>query len=212
MNILIGQNGSGKSLINKLIFFASIYTVTELQFKSMGKIDEFSRIHLDQQFFDGTFDYPEEFTGHLEVHFENGSLKCDIDQGILSKLITTYDKDVTSGVYPKYLSTTTRLFTSIEAILALSKHVSEEIILKRYRLYDIMHCNGLKHFAINVCHLPEDMVKTLKEHYDFDIVSLTYNEEECKFYYSNSEGVKKAVSTLGNGHQSILNMFVANLY
>lgn len=209
VTLLVGQNGSGKTMINKIVFFASFVTVIDLAVRNGQTPPEFAPFaelgKFAQYVFDNTFTEPTEFSGKITVHFENGSLTCDIEKGSLSKVMTTYDQDVTEGTYPKYMSATTRLFSSMEAILAMSDTMQDDV-LKYYKLYDIMHCVRMRHFAQNISTLDEDLVHQFKEDYDFDVVALKY--DKGKFLYTDSKGVTKLATTLGAGHQSILNMFV----
>lgn len=211
LNLLVGQNGSGKTMINKVIFLASFVTVIDLalrngetppEFAPFAELDKFA-----QYVFDNTFTEPTELSGKVVVHFENGSFTCDVEKGNLSRIIAAYDQDITEGTYPKYMSTVTRLFSSMEAILAMSDKMPDDV-LKYYKLYDIMHCVRMRHFAKNISTLDEDWIKIFKEGHDFDVVALKYDDVQGKFLYVDSKGVTRLVTTLGAGHQSILNMFI----
>lgn len=220
VTLLVGQNGSGKTMINKFIFFGSMCTFLDLAYKNnpevakafsvIPDIEDFNKIA--QYFFKHTFSYPEELSGELVVYFENGTFSCNMDKGEISKIFTSYDKGVNEGICPKYMSTVTRLFTSVEAILAMDKVMPVDGVLEHYKLYDLMHCYHLKQFATTISILSDDLIELLKDHYELDVVKLTYDDKSCKFFYTNSENETRPVSALGAGHQSILNMMIGARY
>lgn len=214
ITLLVGQNGSGKTLINKLVFFASLATLYDLAYRNnpivMQIVDE-SQTGV-QFIFDNTFMDPQEFSGHITVHFENGTFECDVEKGILDKVITSYDQGVTEGSYPKYMSTNTRLFQQMEAILIMDKMLPDSGVLKHYKLFDLMHCHRMRDFAVNVSTLNDDLQKTLKEHYDTDVVSVHYDENNCQFSFTDSTGKTKLASSYAAGNQAIVNMMLGVNY
>ena len=214
--LMVGKNGTGKTLINKLVFFTTFVTFLELTEKSnpaLAKAFErdarlSSNMDRATYLFQNTFSDPKEFTGHIVTHFENGSLECDVKEGEICNLMTSYDANVTDGTYPKYMSISTRLFSQMEAILMMDKMLPNEGVLVHYRLYDVMHCHRIRQFAQEVSTISEDLVKLLKEGYDTDIVSLSYDENNCQFSFVDSTGKQRLVSSLGAGHQSIINIML----
>lgn len=213
LTMMAGSNGSGKTMINKIVYFSSLCTLIDLAEKhqeGLGELDFGLQTFTErvQFIFNNVFTDPVELSGDITAHFENGTFSCNIFLGKVSKIVTDYDEDVTSGTYPKYMSTNTRLFTAVESILLMDKTLPGTKILDHCKLYDLFHCHVLRNFALNVKNLPEDLITTFKEGYDFDIVSLTYDEEKCLFYYNDSTGKTRKVSSLGAGHQSIINMFI----
>ena len=46
-----------------------------------------------------------------------------------------------------------------------------------------------------------------KESYDLDVISLQYDDEKTDISYTDSKNITKSTTTLGAGHQSVLNMF-----
>ena len=213
LTLMVGANGSGKTMINKLVYFASMVTfldVSKLKVLEVQKTFDFTQVA--QYIFENTFSSPEELEGSITAHFVNGTFTCEVKDGILSKIQTSYDANVKTASYPKYMSTSTRLFSQVESILAMSKGMGEEATLKHYRIYDLLHCEGLKNFALNRSSIDEQIVEQFKNNYDFDVVKLTFNESKGQFYYTDSKDKTRLVSSLGAGHQSILNMFVGTLY
>lgn len=212
LTLLVGQNGSGKTLINKITYFGTLMVFIKVHNISSLLSTTISGFKpLMQYIFENTFSNPEELSGDIVVNFEYGTFKCRIEKGIITTYEIDIDPVVTQATSPKYLSTATRLFTSMESILLLYKLLPEGEIFKHCRFYDLMHCLSMREFALNKSVVDEKTVKTLKESYDTDITSLHYDEATCKFSYVDSNNSTRLMSSLGAGHQSIINMMVALL-
>ena len=219
ITIIVGKNGTGKTFINKIIFFSSLYVLMDLSKDHQPEIkralesqDLDNSSAIAQYIFNNTFQEPQEISGTLDVFFEYGTFSCVIEKGEISKVTTSYDKGVTEAIYPKYMSTTTRLFTSMELILALDKSLPNDGVLAHCKLYDLMHCKRIQQFAIEISTIDEDLQKTLLEEYDTDIVKLTFDEKSGKFYSTDSKGITHAIGAMGNGHQSIIGMMIGTYY
>lgn len=216
VNILCGKNGSGKTMINKIVFFSTFATLIDLTEKNQPNVIEMffksldvnNTLELVQFVFDNTFVDPKEINAHLIVNFENGTFECDIINGEVNDLKMSYDQGVTEGSYPRYMSTSTRLFSQMESILLIQKTLGDKEVLKHCQLYDLMHCNTMMNFALQVSDVRKEVREILKENYDCDIVSLHYDEENSKFFLIDSESKKKMLSSFSAGHQSIINMFI----
>jgi hypothetical protein len=106
------------------------------------------------------------------------------------------------------MSTTTRLFTAMESILTLFKVLPKGEILKHCMLFDLLHCLTIQNFAMTVKDLSAGLTEKLKED-GLNIVSLLYDETSGKFSYIDLQNNTRPVGSLGNGHQSLLNMYLA---
>ena len=212
LSLMCGKNGSGKTMINKIIYFASMFTFIDLgkysgMFADLGYTGETGE-DLCQFIFDHTFINPEEISGKMTVFFENGTFSCRIEEGKVKELIATYNADVKEGTYPRYMSTATRLFTAMEPILTLFKVLPKGDILKHCMLFDLFHCLAIQNFAMTVKDLSAGLTEKLKED-GLDIASLLYDETSGKFSYVDSQNNTRPVGSLSNGHQSLLNIYLA---
>lgn len=211
LTLLVGTNGTGKTLLNKVIYFATFYAALEFALKDnvahlKEHVSELEKYN-PQFLFDHIFEDPKEFTGNITVHFENGSFYCNVKEGIISNARLEYDSYVNASSFPRYLSSTARLFTNVETILKAFK-IDNDQVLEEYKLYDVMHAKYLEKYALLTSNFSDNLIKTFKESYEFDCVKLTYDEASHKFYYTDSKGVTRKVTSLGAGHQAIINMFV----
>ena len=212
LSLLCGKNGSGKTMINKIVYLASMCTFVDLNkcagmFAELGYTGETGK-EMCQFIFDYVFINPEEISGKMTVFFENGTFSCRVIEGVIDEVIMTYGDEVVEGTYPKYMSTITRLFTSMESILLMFKVLPKGEILKHCMIFDLLHCLAIQNFAMSVKNLSPGLVEKLKGD-GLDIVSLVFNEETCKFSYVDSQNNTRPVASLGNGHQSLLNMYLA---
>lgn len=211
INIIVGQNDSGKSFLNKMIYFASLTAYMNLT-GALKEVKADSNKDKIQYLFNGIFVNPEELSGYIIAKFEHGTFECHFKDGEIGTGLVNYDSGVVDASYPKYMSTSTRLFSQIESILAMENYMSESDILKKYRLFDLLHCHAMKEFALKTKVIGDTLSKLLKESYDVDVKEIGYDETELTFNYTTSTGKVRPVSSLGAGHQSLLNMMISSYH
>lgn len=193
LTMLVGTNGTGKSLLMKVVWFLNMC------------FNSFEGLTI-QQILDYTFQKPN-FTGVFEGTFENGFISITMENGKITDLTINLEEDVVTSL-PLYLSGNTRLFSQIETLYTLKNSISEDTFLELTPLYDIifimLYENKLP-FTFT-----EHLKKTLGE---FDpsfegIESISLNEEK-KFIVHYIGGESKFAHSLSNGQQSLLNIFTS---
>jgi hypothetical protein len=158
--------------------------------------------------FKGTFDAPEEITGSIKCEFENGLFECYVVEGVITTGSFQCQPEVVDASYPKYLSTRTRTFEGVENILNSINELTDDQISSRFKLYDMTHCLMLKQFATDIIIFPHSLVESLKG-VEVDAVALSYDESNGKFTVEDSFGKSRFITSIGSGHQSLINMNLA---
>lgn len=207
INLFCGANGSGKTFLNKVIYFVSMMAFMRVT-RKFGHIPAISKRGKIQYLFDNIFTNPSEISGVLMAEFENGKFECYVTEGIVTSGKLVCNPDVKSASYPKYMSTTTRTFSAMEMVLALDKMMPNAGVLNHYKLYDLLQCHLVRDFALTKSVLDLELRELLKSSYDMDVISVEYDENECKFSVTDSAGKKRLASSLSAGHQSLLNIML----
>lgn len=208
VNLICGQNGTGKSMINKLIYFSSMVTYMHIE-GSLKQIEGVEMRDKIQFVFNGVFDMPKELSGYLKCEFERGQFECHFMMGEIMTGHFTCKPEVKYASYPKYLSTVTRNFTAIEAILDYSKMADPTQLVSKYKLYDVMACGMLDQFARSISDMPAEVIEHFKN-FELDIIRLEVDDND-KFLATNSLGRKVYATSLSNGHQALLIMILSSL-
>ena len=140
--LLVGMNGSGKSLILKINWVVSTIMATLINGKKMGhRLDPKETA---QYVMDGTFSN-QNFHGDITAYFENGTLEMSIDDGIVT--MAGYDAGGVEEVpTPIFMSTQTRTFDQIDMYLQMEKNLTREQLLDSYPLYDMVFIERMKVF------------------------------------------------------------------
>lgn len=220
INIYVGQNGTGKTILLKLAWFGTYITsnkiLEERGFLPQNSIQENFVNHTISKVFDEV-----DFNGKMVFTFENNLTTTLIfEKGICIDITfsnLTKENKVTNILF---MSKELRLFTELVRYLKLRKKVNgiERIIsptafveiLNDYKIYDALAVESL------LQNLPlefsEEVSKVLVENFDFKNTpkKLEVDLETCKFLLEYSDGTVENVLKLGAGHQSILNMFTMN--
>ena len=220
INIYVGQNGTGKTILLKLAWFGTYITsnkiLEERGFLPQNSIQEDFVNHTISKVFDEV-----DFNGKMVFTFENNLTTTLIfEKGICIDITfsnLTKNKKVTNILF---MSKDLRLFTELVRYLKLRKRVNgtERIIsptafveiLNDYKIYDALAVESL------LQNLPLEFSETdsevLVKNYNFKNApkKLEVDLETCKFLLEYSDGTVENVLKLGAGHQSILNMFTMN--
>ena len=220
INIYVGQNGTGKTVLLKLAWLGTYITsnkiLEERGFLPQNSIQEDFVNHTISKVFEEV-----DFNGKMVFNFENNLTTTVIfEKGICIDITfsnLTKENRVTNILF---MSKELRLFTELVRYLKLRKRVNGterimspdafEEILNDYKIYDALVVEQL------LQNLPlefsEEVSKVLVENYDFknDPTKLEVDLETCKFLLEYSNGTVENVLKLGAGHQSILNIFAMN--
>lgn len=220
--IFVGQNGSGKTLLLKLIWVTSFISLSFIEARK--KKQNFNTLELGQFTFDSCFDN-QIFNGTIKTYYNNGDLEIILDNGKIQDIIINFDDTIDSASFPIFMSKDLRTFDNIHRYLKLRKtlkingnlnvNLLEEFkeLQGFYKLYDIMYVERLltqlKHQEYEVTQKFKDTLSN----YDLDklkIKSFGFNEIDSYFYYLNEDDDKINLSTLSAGEQSLINIFLCN--
>ena len=220
INIYVGQNGTGKTVLLKLAWLGTYITsnkiLEERGFLPQNSIQEDFVNHTISKVFDEV-----DFNGKMVFTFENNLTTTLIfEKGICIDITfsnLTKENKVTNILF---MSKELRLFTELVRYLKLRKRVNGterimspdafEEILDDYKIYDAL---AVEHLLQNLpLEFSEEVSKVLVENYDFkkNPTRLEVNLETCSFLLEYSDNTTENVLKLGAGHQSILNMFAMN--
>lgn len=220
INIYVGQNGTGKTVLLKLAWFGTYITsnkiLEERGFLPQNSIQEDFVNHTISKVFEDV-----DFNGKMVFNFENNLTITVIFEKSICIDITfsnlTKENKVTNILF---MSKELRLFTELVRYLKLRKRVNGterimspaafEEILNDYKIYDAL---AVEHLLQNLpLEFSEEVSKVLVENYDFkkNPTRLEVNLETCSFLLEYSDNTTENVLKLGAGHQSILNMFAMN--
>ena len=220
INIYVGQNGTGKTVLLKLAWFGTYITsnkiLEERGFLPQNSIQEDFVNHTISKVFEEV-----DFNGKMVFNFENNLTTTVIfEKGICIDITfsnLTKENKVTNILF---MSKELRLFTELVRYLKLRKRVNGterimspaafEEILNDYKIYDAL---AVEHLLQNLpLEFSEMISKVLVENYDFkkNPTRLQVDLETCSFLLEYSDNTIENVLRLGAGHQSILNMFAMN--
>jgi hypothetical protein len=204
--IMVGANGTGKSLILKLTWVLNTIM-------GIGIAKKISKLNLPvenlaQFTFDKSFEN-QNFNGMIKADYEHGQIVVGLDHGKVLSLDISSADEVDSVPTPIFMSTEMRTFDQIKRFLQLSKlSKNEDDILNFYKLYDITYVEFLKRKIGNNYILSEAFKERLSS-FDlgkYDIQSLQMTDDTM--YFTNSKEEQIELTTLSKGEQSIVNMFI----
>lgn len=224
ISLFVGKNGTGKTVVLKLAWVGSYLAMARKQMMILSdntelvlpNAESFVTFTLKKTFTDCNF------TGKMEFTFDDDcSIELDLKEGECIK--ATYNNiTATSKVSDiVFMSSEMRTFTAMCKYLKLRKRVSGiELILNEtslgemledYPMYDVHTMEKL------ITRLPitfdSDIQKKLIEDFDFTgkPMQLSVDLDACKFNLIDENGSVVDMLNLGNGHQSIMNMFAVTL-
>ncbi len=209
INLFIGTNGIGKSLILKLTWVMNMIACAVT-----GDVKGTELIDTAQFILDNSI--PETNTcSAFGIKYQSGGMISIIIQGgKVSNVDYTGFEDISQAPTPVFMSTTMRLFSGMKyyfAMRALLPNDPQQRIaglVKDFKLYDIMYIEGL---LIRMPYVVDQKLLSMLNKFDMklDLVSIEFENNDLIGTYGNSD--RKSLSLLGNGHQSILNMSLGNI-
>jgi hypothetical protein len=206
LNVLVGQNDSGKSFLLKVAYALSAISCMQ-QSDAAPPPAEGAQFIFDNTFVDHNLD------GTIKGVYTRGSVLVELKEGKVTKVEI---EDLVNPVPMLFLSTDMRTFDQMNLYLChrngASAHKDPVILmralLKGYRIYDVTYMESL----IQRCPitLPDVIKKTLAAGFDFKekISAIDVDLEGCQFHAILEDGTLKNLATYGKGHQSILNMVI----
>lgn len=209
MVIMIGQNGSGKSLVLKLNWALATIISTVINAKGMGIPMDTTMIA--QHVMDNTF-VDQDFNGEIIANFENGIIELVIEKGKVVRAGCENHPLVKNAPTPIFMSTDMRTFDQIKTYLKMQKMLeSDEKMLEMYRLYDIVYVKILEQKLKGGWNCTDAFKKSITgfdgmEKYTYD--SFYIEDDDVKLLDENGE--VRSLTTFSKGEQSLINMILAN--
>ena len=213
LTLLIGQNGSGKSLINIFLWFCNFLNFCKYN-KEIGELPK----TLVQEYFSNIITQP--ISGIIMLHSNerrlnayNGYIEIVFEKGIVKHVKYNYIAlDSSNFSKPYYLSTTTRLFDEHEKYLKLKTVLDEKQLLECFKIYDISFMETV-HL---ICKAGLSLEKINEFFTNFKNFQRIYLNESGRNYYVDYENEKNEIlstkaASLSNGEQSMLMMNLINL-
>lgn len=211
INLFVGKNGVGKSLMLKLVWVMTTHAATSL---ALG-LKEPQRIKQLQWTFDHSLDNFD-FTGDITVIADKGEFSTTITKGEVLSSKMKVQKGVTRATPSMFLSKKTRQFTAFSQYLKLKdKCTKEDEILEFFKLYDIafMETWLIKAKTGRFETFPESLMGVFDSMINEDKVEekkiVGIQIEGNNILYRTKDGNKNLVTTLGAGEQALLIMFTS---
>lgn len=222
--LLVGKNGTGKTLILVLSWLVNYITASWVETKGNIPLEKYADF-LFQKSFDRC-----DWTGFVEAKYENLTVRIELDRGNVVKVtFTPNDPNVEfiSAGLPVFMSKETRLFTQINQYLKLKKMMNLgaastfteqnlKDLTEMWRIYDIFFIERMvarisdPNFKVK----PEIWDNLNKSFFEDDkkLVHISYDEIGCNFII-HEEKKDKTISKyhatmLSAGEQSLVNMII----
>jgi hypothetical protein len=221
--LLTGMNGSGKTMVLVQTWIVNYITNSYLVAKTSME-DTTKGLQI---LFDKSFDQ-NDFTGKVHGEFEHIHIDFDIDNGKVQNLIFTCiscdTKDIIPNGMPIFMSTNTRLFTSLNQYIKFKKAIgitnpveklSECDFMKlcdSYKIYDVLFMEQqLKRLSDPYFKMQSPTTVALKDAFKKDISHIFYDEKKGEIQVTELRDGKPEtypVTRLSNGEQAMLNMLI----
>jgi hypothetical protein len=213
MTLLIGYNGTGKSFLMKTAYVCAEVARTV---KAMG-LSGPPLLETAQFIINGCYDEVD-FDGKMGVDFESGaSLTMELKEGKVTGVHTSGFESIDNVIGVQYMSSSMRTFEAIKSYLVVRKMLmstkslqeSYAELCKSFKLYDVKYIESIiQKMPLKV----DNRLSEALEKFDFGekLVEIDMDTEKSDFFYVNSDGKKRYATSLGKGHQSILNMMIGN--
>jgi len=207
--ILVGQNGSGKSLVLKINWAVATIISSVVNAKAMG-VPVDSTV-LAQHIMDNTFT-DQNFNGEIIANFDNGIIELVIEKGKVVRAGVETHPLVKQVSTPIFMSTDMRTFDQIKTYFKMQKMLgSDEKMLEMYRLYDIVYVKMLEQKLKGGWNCTDGFKKAINgftgmEKYTYD--SFHIEDDDVKLL--DEAGEVRSLTTFSKGEQSLINMILAN--
>ncbi len=197
LNLLIGANGVGKTLIMKLTWVLNM--ISQLVVLKQP-LKEGAQFIIDNS-------VPEtQMMGTIGLKYSNGAaIKVELLDGKVTGVDYLGFEKIDQPQKCIYMSAEMRLFSAIKRYCGLRKSIGAEKMVEHYKLYDVCYIEGL------IPKMPlilDKRTRHILESIDVkDLLSIEFDDEFIGVFKDD----KKALSLLGNGHQAIINMIIGGL-
>ena len=233
VNIITGANGSGKSFMMKLIWVGGLMLNIIIAKKLNTFIGKPNEEEL-QFLLDHTFE-DHKMEGSVALHGKFGTetviLDFEVEKGKVVAVNFLIPKKM-QLFKCTYQPSSTRLFSNLDMYIKLKKKLGMKgmpktdadilSLLDMFKLYEFMAfeevIQKLKHIGVIWTHIESIIKKFCEEDADgrtsktdnlANIHTMEYDEDAAEVYYYHTDGSKRKVTTLSNGEQAIIMMFLA---
>lgn len=199
LNIFVGANGVGKSLVMKLTWVMQM--ITQLIIAKVPQAEQAAQYILDHS-------VPENgMIGHMILVYESGAMvNVNLLEGQINSLQYRDLEEITEPSSCIYMSSEMRTFNDIKQYLTVRKLVGMEKMDQHYKLYDIMYVEKL----IQRCPVTLDPLskETLGLLGCENLTSIEFTGDDFVGVFGQE---KKSLAYLGAGEQSMINMMAGGL-
>jgi hypothetical protein len=204
LSIFVGQNGSGKTLIMKMIWFMNTVAAAAIKYKMIPvglSLEDIAQFTMDHTFDNNNFE------GSLQINYENGSIEVAFVGGKVVGVNPELE-GLSEMATPIFMSKDARTFSQIKMIMQMKSTMTQEQMLKMVKLYDIVYVEYLSAKLKDTLVLSEPLKSSLEDYgmVKHDIQSLKLKDDSV--YFTNSKGEDHETINLSAGEQSILNMMI----
>ncbi len=203
INLYVGKNGSGKSLILKIIWALS----TIMVFKVNKKCSDIELEQVAQYVWDNTFE-DNNFTGAIKAIHIGGNIGINLRDGKVILISVNIAESIKECSTPIFMSTTMRTFEEIERYFKLQDKIGIDSIPEYYKLYDSIYANKIKDQFEKIIFVDEKLEESIKK-FEMDKYGIKeFFLKDEKFMYLNDKGEEKQMASFSKGEQSLLNMML----
>lgn len=220
LNIMVGANGTGKSLMLKLNYALGTilsYGVSIKPSETMvtaprramhiapPQSEPLSLSTMAQYIMDNTFE-DQNFHGDISAKWERASLTMRCEDGKVEMCRVEINPEVTTPTPVIFMSSGLRLFSAIDVLLQTRNSLGVEKTLEMYRLYDLSYLMMLeqkigKNYVLSLQF--KEFLKAMDFRVEIQSIQIT-----AKFCYTDVDGKQFKLASLSNGEQAMINMFL----
>lgn len=208
LNIMVGENASGKSLMLKTVYACGTIMGMSHMYDNKPELKSRPLSEITQYVFDNTFQ-DQNFHGAVTATYINGSLNAHFEKGKVTAVIRDIKKTVNVVPATVFMSSNMRTFAAMDSYLALWESLSEkEDILKYYRLYDVGYVEMIKRkLPFSIDEELSEVLKSFEPNGKMKDISSIFIRNGG-FMYSTRSGEEARLATLSNGEQAMINIMV----
>ncbi len=215
INIMVGQNGTGKTLVNVFVWCTTMGLNLYMILNDQAKVEEMFQFILDKSF------VRNDWEGSVLMNFRGGvEVKYDLDKGKLTHFSATGTQGYKAAPAPIYMSTETRLYSAVtkyakfKTNMGFCTPLNEDGLKKMcdmYKIYDVMRMESLLMMMTKRIKVSDLVNKTFLKEIKMEIKEIWYDENQQDFFYLNGTGDIKSLTAESNGVQALIMMTTLNM-
>jgi len=222
LSLFTGTNGTGKSLINTLLFASTYIANGIILDKTLLSSEENLKL-LSKFIFDNSLNNP--VTGKFYISYSSGlELELVLDNNNLVRLHCDGYVDVDIPRQIIYMTTEMRLFNSIHMCLKHAKRLGLDIsniesnlssakeLVNDYKLQNILAISKLVKMAVSKFEIDKELMDVFLN-FDEKLPKFKHfciNDDKTEFYFLDENLKEYKLTSFSNGHQAIFNTFLTS--